>query len=199
MLLTGMHVLVAIALASGQQSAPVPSSAPSPSSPSVVPSPVLIEATTDATLAEWDRKVTRMIRQGELKLRDEQPSADLTRREQWFVQLHKGVPVAGTEVWRETQGSKTVALEGSIFADVAVNPVPKLTREEALAVFIALAKGGPGPSLAPVLLVLPQLGGKFVLVYQARVFTGDELTLYSINASTGGVVSAETEVSPPQK
>jgi hypothetical protein len=109
--------------------------------------------------------------------------------------VHDGVPVVGTEVWRQAEGKKTLALEGAFYEGIVLNTRPKLTLEEARVVFITLAKGSPGPSLAPVLVVLPQ-PDKFVLVYQARVLTGTDLTLYSIDASSGDVVASEPEPRP---
>jgi hypothetical protein len=157
-----------------------------------------ITASEERSLAEWDKRVTRMIRMGELKLREEHRSDDGTRRDQWFEQLHKGVPIVGAEVWRQLDGRKTIALEGTIYVDVDVNPVPKLTRAEALIAFQALATGGPGPSLLPQLAVLPGSDGTCRLVYRARVYSGTELTLYSLDASTGAEVAKEVEPNAPQ-
>lgn len=163
--------------------------------PSDVPKVVTISAATEASLADWDRKVSHLVQRGDLKLREEKPSGDGKLREEWFVQVHKGVPVIGTEVWRQAEGRKTTALEGSIYSSITVNPKPKLSLEEARVVFITLAKGSPGPSQAPALVILPQ-PDKFVLVYQARVLTGTDLTLYSIDASTGDVVASDPEPKP---
>ncbi len=163
--------------------------------PSEAPKAVTISTATEASLAEWDRKVSHLVRSGDLKLREEKPSDDGTLREEWFVQVHKGVPVKGTEVWRQAQGKKATAIEGSIYPSIPVNPKPKLSLEEARVVFISLAKGSPGPSQPPALVILPQQD-KFVLVYQARVLTGTDLTLYSIDASTGEVVASEPDPKP---
>jgi hypothetical protein len=160
--------------------------------PATVPQLTTIDATTEASLADWDRKVAHLIHRGELKLREERPSDDGKRQDEWYVQVHDGVPVIGTEVWREVEGKKTLALEGAFYEGITLNTQPKLTLEEARVVFITLAKGSPGPSLAPVLVVLPQ-ADKFVLVYQARVLTSTDLTLYSIDASSGDVVASEPE------
>src|SRR5260221_3779239 len=84
---------------------------PAPQAPQVTS----INATTDEARTDWDHKVAQLIRRGELALREEHPSGDGTRREQWYEQRHKGVPVIGAEVWREIQGTTTVALEGSIY------------------------------------------------------------------------------------
>ena len=105
--------------------------------------------------------------------------------------------MAGTEVWRRLEAGKIVAIEGTLYGGIALNPVPKLTRPEAADRFAALG-GGLGPSLPPVLAVLPLADGSYRLVYQARVFTGTALTLYSIDASTGEVVATEVEPDLPK-
>jgi len=165
--------------------------------PSDVPQIVTISTTADASLADWDRKVSQLLRRGDLKLREEKPSDDGRVRDEWFVQVHKGVPVLGTEVWRQAEWKKAIAIEGSIYPSITLNPKPKLSLEEARVVFITLAKGSPGPSQPPALVILPQ-PDKFVLVYQARVLAGTELTLYSIDASTGEVVASEPDPKPSQ-
>ena len=159
------------------------------------PKAVAISTPNDASLVEWDRRVSRLVKIGDLELREEKPSDDGTRRDEWFVKVHKGAPVLGTEVWRQAEGKKTIAIEGSIYPSIPVNPRPKLSIEEARVVFIALAKGSPGPSQPPALVILPQ-PDKFVLVYQARVLTGTDLTLYSIDAMTGDVVASEADPKP---
>jgi hypothetical protein len=165
--------------------------------PSEVPKIVTISTADQATLVEWDRKVEQLLRRGDLKLREEKPTAAGEMREEWFVQVHKGVPVLGTEVWRQAEGKKTVAIEGSIYPSITLNPRPKLSLEEARVVFITLANGSPGPSQPPALVILP-LPDRFVLVYQARVLTATDLTLYSIDASTGDVVASEPDPKPSQ-
>jgi len=168
-----------------------------PPPPSEAPKILTFSTADDASLVEWDRKVSQLLRRGDLKLREEKPSGDGTMQEEWFVQVHKGVPVLGTEVWRQAEGKKTIALEGSIYSSITVNPTPKLSLEEARVAFISLAKGSPGPSQPPALAILPE-ADKFVLVYQARVLTNSDLTLYSIDASTGEVVASEPDPKPSQ-
>jgi len=165
--------------------------------PSDAPKVVTINTADEASIVEWDRKVSQLLRRGDLKLREEKPSGDGKMREEWFVQVHMGVPVVGTEVWRKAEGKKAIAIEGTIYPSITVNPKPKLSPEEAHVVFITLAKGSPGPSQPPVLVILPQ-PEKFVLVYQARVLSGTDLTLYSIDAATGEVVASEPDPKPAQ-
>jgi hypothetical protein len=151
---------------------------------------------TPASLASWDRRTASMIRRGELKRTEVRSSEDGARRDEWFEQLYKGVPVAGAEVWRRIEAGRTAALEGTIYTGVDLNPVPKLTRAEAAERLATLGKG-LGPGLPPELVVLPTADGHYRLVYQARIFTGVELTLYSLDASSGDVVSAQAEPDRP--
>jgi hypothetical protein len=157
-----------------------------------------IEANEGRELLEWDRRIVQMIRLGELKLREEQPSEDGTHQDEWYQQLHKGVRVDGGDVWRQTEGGKTTAIEGTIFKGIAVNPVPKLTRDEALAAFQALTPDGAGPSLQPELIVLPRPDGTFTLAYRARIFIDSGSTVYWLDASTGAEVMREEETGPPK-
>jgi hypothetical protein len=166
-----------------------------PAARASVPQLTTIDATEPAAVAEWDRKVIRLIRLGHLKLREQQPSDDGARVDEWYVQVHEGVPILGTEVWREREGKTTTAITGSIYTAVDLSVKARLSLDEARVVFIGLAKGSPGPSQPPTLAILPQ-PDQFLLVYQARVLTGTELTLFSIDAVTGEVVSAETDLEP---
>jgi outer membrane protein assembly factor BamB len=157
-----------------------------------------IEANEGRALSEWDGRIAEMIRRGELKLREEQPSDDGVHHDEWYQQLHKGVRVEGGDVWRQTERGKTTALEGTIFTGIKVNPVPKLTREEALSAFQALTADGAGPSLQPELIVLPRPDGSYVLAYRARIFTSSGTTVYALDASTGAEVWREEEAAAPK-
>lgn len=158
-----------------------------------------IEATEGRALLEWDRRIAQMIRRGELKLREEQTSEDGIHHDLWYQQLHKGVRVEGGDVWRQTEGGTTTALEGTIFTGIALNPVPKLTRDEALTAFRALTPEGAGPSLPPELIVLPRSDGTYVLAYRARIFTSAGATVYALDASTGAEIMREEETAAPER
>jgi hypothetical protein len=193
-----LSLITLVPLLAGQTKKPIAGPASDPPTPSS-PEPVLIETPTEAARAEWDKRIASMIRHGQLKLRDEQVSADHTKRDQWFVQLYKGVPVIGTEVWRQLEAKKTVAVEGSFYTGIDLNPVPKLTRREAQDALAALAPDSPGPSLSPTLGILPRPDGTFVLVYQGRLFANGAVTLYSLDASTGVVVQQDADPGPPSQ
>jgi hypothetical protein len=161
--------------------------------------PGLLRVQTDspALRAEWDRRLARMVKTGALKLREERAPAPDAPRDQWLDQLHKGVPVVGGSVWRRLEGGVLAAAEGTIYQNIAINPVPKLTRAEARLAVTAMVPGSAGPSRPPDLVVLPIAAGGYALVYRARVFTGAELVVHYLDAATGAVVLTEADPAAP--
>ncbi len=167
--------------------------------PPTVPHPGLVRVQTDTpeSLAQWDRRLAHLVRTGALRVREERAGSTPAVRDQWLDQLHKGVPVVGTEVWRRLEGGVLTVAEGTIYEKIAVNPVPKLTRAEARLAVMALVPGSPGPSRPPELVVLPTAAGEYVLAYRARVFTGAGLVAHYLDASTGAIVLSETAAGAP--
>jgi hypothetical protein len=187
MLAAWMPLVVALTLAAPQ---PAPPAAGHAGLERVV-------ADTEAARAEWAPRLARMIRAGALRLK-EQRAVPPTQRDQWYIQLHRGVPVEGAEVWRRIDGTTLVGAEGVIYKDIDINPVPKLTRKEILDALGALEPGTPGPSRPPDLVVLPTAEGGYALAYRARVFTGVRLTTYYLDAATAAViVKEEAPPAPP--
>jgi hypothetical protein len=151
--------------------------------------------TADA-LAEWDRRIPRMVRSGALRLREERARPDGSR-DQWFDQLHRGVPVEGGALWRRVTNGSTAAVEGRLFRDIAIDPVPKRTRAEAVEALQALAPDRLGSSQPPELVVLPVEGGRYVLAYRSRLFSGTALDVHYVDAATGAPIRSETLPGPP--
>ncbi len=165
--------------------------------PPVHPGLVRISTDTPEARADWERRLARMVRTGALKVRERKQTPGAATRDEWLAQLHRGVPVVGAEVWRRLDGTTLTAAEGVIYEKITVNPVPKITRDEAREAVIALTPGSAGPGRRPELVVLPTADGKYVLVYRARVFDGTNVTLQYVDASTGAVVFSEVELPAP--
>jgi Fungalysin/Thermolysin Propeptide Motif len=162
------------------------------------PSLVTIAPPDEAALAEADARVTRMIRRGLLKLREQQADKLVAgRTQEWFTQLHKGVPVAGTEVWRQRDQGRVSSIGGTLYDPITLDPVPKLTSLEAIDLLRKLDGGGPGPSLPPTLLVLPRDDGTFALVYRARLFGASGLRTVTLDANTGQEIESSIEPGAP--
>jgi hypothetical protein len=161
------------------------------------PGLVRVEADTPEARALWDRRLAGMEKVGTLKVHEERAASPTAPRDQWLGQLHKGVPIVGAEVWRRVEGGLLTAAEGTIYEKITVNPVPKLTRAEARLAVAALVPGSPGPSRPPELVVLPTAAGGYALAYRARLFTGAELVMYYLDASTGAVLLSEPVMGAP--
>jgi hypothetical protein len=187
----GVAVMLAAAgwlgVVSAQTKAPAPAS----------PHPGLVRVVTDTPeqRADWEKRLTAMVRAGTLKVREQREAG--TSRDQWLVQLHKGVPVHGTEVWRRLEGAALVSAEGVLYERIRIDPVPSMTRAEAREAVLALAPGTLGPSRPPALVVLPTPEGRYVLAYRAAVFDGVDLVVHFLDASSGKVVLSEKAALPP--
>lgn len=182
-----------LALAGGVPSSQAQPPASSPPHPGLV----RIQADTPELRASWDRRLSRMVKSGALKVREQRTPAPGAPRDQWLDQLHKGVPVVGARVWRRLEGAVLAAAEGIIYETIALDPVPRLTRAEARLAVTALVPGSAGPSRPPELMVLPTAVGGYALVYRARVFNGTELVVHYLDASTGRVVLSEVDPGAP--
>ena len=145
----------------------------------------------------WGTRLARLVRAGALRVREQRAGTAPNTRDQWLIQLHRGVPVHGAEVWRRMEGRSLVAAEGTLFNGVDVNPVPKLTRTEIVDALATLVPGTLGPSRPPELIILPMTTGAYALVYRTRLFTGTALTTYFLDANTGAVVLTEDAPGAP--
>jgi hypothetical protein len=173
---------------------------PSPGKGAETPHPGLERVVVDTAEQRdaWAPRLARMVRAGALRVREQRTGTAPGTRDQWLTQLHRGVPVHGGEVWRRMEGPSLVAAEGTLFKDVDVNPVPKLTRTEIVDALAALLPGTLGPSRPPELIVLPTATGAYALVYRARLFTGAALTTYFLDANTAAVLLTEESPGAPE-
>lgn len=163
------------------------------------PGLVRVQVETADQRAEWTPRLARMVRTGRLRVREERKVPGGSERDQWLVQLHRGVPVEGAEIWRRMDGTTLVAAEGVLYEPIEIDPVPKLTRAEARQAVAALAPDGPGPSRDPTLLIRPSPDGGYLLVYRAMLFTGASLATHYVDAATGAVVVSQEAPPAPSK
>jgi thermolysin len=147
-----------------------------------------VTASRGRDVRAWDAQVTRMLRGGQLRSRGEE--ADLLmegRTHERLDQYHQGVRVFGGELVRQADGGQTISVYGVIYAGVRVNAEPVLSPQDAADIAAELTGTSVGPDPAPELVVLPGDDGGYVLAYRLRVLTEEDLTVFFINAETGGV------------
>jgi thermolysin len=150
--------------------------------------PTSIVAMDAETLRAWTPSLDRMIRDGDLRLRREDPDTLVPgRTHQRLSQHYKGVPVHGADVTRQTERGITVSIFGTMYTDLDLDVTPKLTADEAAAIVTRESGAELGPSRLPTLMVLPD-AGTYRLVYRAVAFSADGGFEYFLDASSGAVV-----------
>ena len=163
------------------------------------PGLVTVNAESAEQAAGWDARITQMLRRGELRLRETTPDALVEgRTHQRLAQLYKGVPVFGGDLSRQIENRRTISVFGTLYENITLNPVPKLTTAEAAEIFGRLSGGGGlGPARTPELIVLPTDDGRYVLTFRARLATRGDVVMTFIDANTGEPVLSFSDLKRP--
>jgi hypothetical protein len=162
------------------------------------PGLVTINAADGAARDEWAGRVARMLAAGSLRVRETVADTMVPgRSHQRLSQLYKGVPVFGGEIARQLEDKRTVSVFGTLYDDIRVDPVPKLTTTEAADIFQKLAGASLGPSRTPELIILPTDDGRYRLTYRARIATPGDVMMYFIDANTGETVLSFSDLKRP--
>ena len=184
-----------------QAPAAKPSGVPAPAaSDTGKPHPglVTIDATEAPARDEWDQRIAQMLKVGDAVMKDS--TADTlgkARTLQHLAQLYKGVGVFGGDITRVVENTQTVSVFGTIYKDITIDPVPKLTTTEAADIFQKLSGETLGPAQPPELIVLPMSDGSYRLTYRSLVATAEDSQWYFIDANTGDTVLKAEELKRP--
>jgi bacillolysin len=140
-------------------------------------------------LRSWDVTTTALMRDGELRLR-QQRSDVLTagRHHERYDQYYNGVRVFGSDVARQTDGAVTISLFGQLHYGIELDTNPTLSAEEARAHIHGHAGAETGEARQPALVVLPRPDGGYSLAYEMRVFGPEGLHEYFVDAHTGALL-----------
>ena len=96
------------------------------------PGLVTIDAGEPPARDEWDRRVAQMLKTGDAVVKDSTSDAIVKGRSlQHLAQLYKGVGVFGGDITKVVENKQTVSVFGTIYKDITIDPVPKLTTAEA--------------------------------------------------------------------
>ena len=162
------------------------------------PGLVTVNATSPEDLATWEPRVAQMLRRGDLRLRE--TTADSLapgRTHQRLAQMYKGVPVFGGDLSRQIENKQTASIFGTLYENIALDPVPRLTTAEAAEIFARLSGRSLGPARSPELIVLPTDDGRYVLTFRARLATRDDVVMTFIDANTGEEVLRFSDLKRP--
>jgi bacillolysin len=150
-----------------------------------------VEASSGAALREWSGQVDRLLASGDLAVRRTRDDTMIPgRRHERLAQLHRGVPVFGGELVRQTDASGTLTVFGTFYDGIDVDVVPRLSPGE-IEARLAARGGRPfGSRGGPELVVLPLEGGGYRLVYRVRAFFEESLDVRQsfLDAATGEVL-----------
>jgi bacillolysin len=154
-----------------------------------------VAAVIASELRGWDAQVDRMVREGSLQLRLDREDTQIEgRRHRRYTQMVRGVPVYGGDIVRQTDAAGiTVSVFGTLYEGINISTEPKLTPDDAQATVTRLTGTDLGPARLPQLTILPQADGTYTLVYQARVATAEDITLYFVDAQTGRIVEQRSD------
>jgi bacillolysin len=149
-------------------------------------------AITPASLTELrsqDDRISRMMRQGDLRLRTSLPDTLVAgRRIERADQHHRGVRVFGGDVVRQLARGQVISIFGTIHEAIAVDPNPLIDEADARRRVEARAGVRLGPSRAGELVVLPRETGEYVLAWRIRAASGTDLREYFVDARSGIIV-----------
>ncbi len=147
-----------------------------------------LSAQSPSQLREWGPRIDRMLREGELRVRQRREDSLLEGRvHERADQFHRGVRVFGADVARQLDNGLLVSLFGTQYSDVDVDPAPEITAERARAIVEQRSGTALGEARHPELVILPQEGA-FRLTWRLRAASGSDIRQYFIDARTGSIV-----------
>jgi bacillolysin len=136
-----------------------------------------------------DNRIDRMLRDGELRIRELRADTQLAGRAfERAEQLHRGVRVFGGEVSRQTAGGQTVSAFGTLYENIDVETVPRVAEAEARTMIEARTGQRLGATREGELIVLPLDGGGYALTWKLRVAMPGDIREYFVDARTGQVL-----------
>ena len=150
-----------------------------------------VEASSAEAVREWEGRVERLAASGDLTVRLTRDDTMIPgRRHERLAQLHRGVPVFGGELVRQSDAAGTLSVFGTLYEGIDVGVTPRLRPADAEA--ILAARGGTpfGRQGGPELLVLPLEAGGYRLAYRIRAFfeRSFELRQSFLDADTGALL-----------
>ena len=159
------------------------------------PGPIQVAAVQPADRDDWASRVQAMVAAGRLRARRTQADTLVPgRRHTRLAQLHRGVPVLGAEIVVQEDGARTVSVLGSLFEGIDIDVAQRLSPDDALDVAARRTGTDLGLGRRPELAILPHPDGSFRLVYPVRVFTGSDLTIFYVDARTGGIAWSRSDL-----
>jgi bacillolysin len=150
-----------------------------------------VAASSGEAEREWSGRVDRLLASGELAVRMTRDDTMIPgRRHERLEQFHRGVPVFGGELVRQSDAASTLTVFGTFYDGIDVDVAPRLGPAEVEA-RLAARGGRPFESRGgPELGVLPLADGGYRLAWRVRAFFEKEMDVRQVflDAATGAVL-----------
>ncbi len=128
-----------------------------------------VEAASGERVREWSGRVDRLLAAGELAVRLTRDDTMIPgRRHERLAQLHRGVPVFGGELVRQSDAAGTLTVFGTLYEGIDVEVAPRLGSADAEARLAARGGRPFGSGGGPELVVLPLADGSYRLAWRVR-------------------------------
>jgi bacillolysin len=148
-----------------------------------------IDPSSVTELRAHDERITRMLRQGTLRVRDSRPDKLLPgRRIERADQYHRGVRVFGANVARQVWRGQTLSTLGVLYDDVDIDTQATIAEPDARRTVEGITGVRLGPARRGELVVLPRDTGEYALAWRIRAAARSDVREYFVDARTGTVV-----------
>jgi thermolysin len=154
-----------------------------------------IASSAGGDLRAWDTEVTRLQRNGTLRVvRARQDTLMAGRRHERLAQYHDGVRIVGAELTRQIDSNGLpVSMFGTLYRGIALDTAPRLSADGARAVTL----GQPNAQTvieSPELVVLPLDAGGFALAYRLVTTFPQDIVVSFVDAQSGAMLLQFTDL-----
>ncbi len=147
---------------------------------------------TTGSIAErraWTSRVDRMLRTGELRIRQTREDTLVPgRTHERADQYYRGVRVFGADIARQLRSGVTESLFGTMYEGISVDPAPTLDEDRARALLVSRTRQEIDDVSPAELVILPLDAGRYALIWRMRVVTRGDARQYFLDAHTGAAV-----------
>lgn len=152
--------------------------------------PVRVKAHSPAAVGEWSDRIDALLASRELAVRLTRADTMISgRQHERLAQLHRGVPVFGGELIRQSDPSGPLTVFGTFYDGIEIDVTPRLGSRAVEALLAGLGGRPFGSRGGPELVVLPRSDG-YHLAFRVRAFFDRSLDVrqYFFDATTGDVL-----------
>jgi thermolysin len=148
---------------------------------------VAISAQSVPQLREWEARIDRLVRTGELRVRQRRDDALVEGRvHERADQYYRGVRVFGADVARQFDNGQLVSVFGTLYLEIDAETTPRIEEDRAREIAVARAGIAGGDSIRAELVILP-IADRFQLTWRVRIASGRDTTQYFVDARSGSI------------